>query len=509
MTLNKAPMSAFNPNMTLQVVSYNNLGTNYTVNSAITAAPWNGYTGGIVALEVTGTLTVNSSITADGAGFRGGQASSNYSGSCEPSTYASGSNNYGVKGEGVHYTGYGGYTARAPLSSGGGGGSFNNAGGGGGSNFTAGGMGGGGNSCTLANQSGGIGGGSLSGYVSGGRVFMGGGGGGGQQNDGVGSAGAAGGGIVFIGANKIATGCFLAQINITSEGGTAGNSGQDGAGGAGAGGSVVLAVASYSANFWCPLNIAADGGDGGDVNNFTAYGGGGGGGQGALLFTAALPTSNISTSTNNGNGGNNASFGSTAGDGAGSNNVGILPSTPVVLPLDFLSFTAEKDGGVDLLEWAIGQTGEAARFTVERCGDGETWGDIASVSGDPFESAYHFTDASPLAGKNFYRVRVTDVDGGEKYTSVLLVNRQGDVAAGFHVFPNPARGAFTVQLGDGSNGSVGIAIEDVSGATVYRTTATAADGRINVANIGTVTPGIYLLRVTTKDGVQTGKLILQ
>lgn len=515
MTLNKAPMSAFNPSKPLQVVSYNNLGTNYTVNSSIMAVPWNGSVGGIVALQVTGTLTLNSSITADAAGFRGGAASATRLGSCEPATYMSGSTNYGIKGEGIHYTGYGGYTARAPLSTGGGGGSFNNAGGGGGSNFTAGGTGGGGNSCTLANQSGGIGGSTLSTYISGGRVFMGGGGGGGQQNDGVGSAGAAGGGIVFIGANKIATGCFLDQMNITAEGGTAGNSGQDGAGGAGAGGSVVLAVASYTANFWCPLNIAADGGNGGDVNNFTAYGGGGGGGQGALLFTAALPTSNISTSTDNGNGGSNSFFGSTAGDGAGSSNIGIIPSTPIVLPLDILSFAAEKEGAVDVLDWAVARTVGAARCTVQRSADGETWGDLGVVSGDASGagsdggSDYHFTDASPLAGRNFYRVRVTDVAGEEKYTSVLLVNRQGDVPAAFHVFPNPARGAFTVQLGDGSNGSVGIAIEDVSGATVYRTTTTAADGRINVANIGAVTPGIYLLRVTTKDGVQTGKLILQ
>jgi hypothetical protein len=101
------------------------------------------------------------------------------------------------------------------------------------------------------------------------------------------------------------------------------------------------------------------------------------------------------------------------------------------------------------------------------------------------------------------------VTGGEKYTSVLLVNRQADLAAALQVFPNPARGAFTVQLGDGTNGSVAIDIEDVSGATVFHTIATAAEGRINVTHIGPVTPGVYLLRVSTKDGVHTGKLMLQ
>jgi len=507
MTLNKAPSTQFKPGGSLQVVSYNNLGVNYTVNSSISAMTWDGYVGGVVALQVSGTLSLNSSITADGAGFRGGVASSNRTGSCEPATYMSTSAFYGTKGEGINTAGYGGYTARAPLASGGGGGSYNNAGGGGGSNYTTGGTGGGGNNCTLTNQSGGLGGVTLSSYVSGGRVFMGGGGGGGQQDGGAGSAGGRGGGIVFVGANKIATSCVLDIMNITAEGASAGNSGADGAGGAGAGGSVVLAVASYSTVWYCPLNIAADGGNGGSVQNFTTYGGGGGGGQGALLFTAALPT-NVTSSTDNGSGGSNSYFGSSAGDGSGANNAGVIPSSPIVLPLDFLSFTAEKSGAANVLVWAVAQTQETVKFTVQRSADGTQFADIAYVNGLE-ELSYTFTDATPLAGRNFYRVQATDIDGEVKYTSVLLVNREDATAAEFHVFPNPAHGSFTIQLAGATNDNVGVSIEDRAGATVYRTITTAANGRINITNIGSVAPGIYLLRVSTKDGIQTGKLILQ
>jgi hypothetical protein len=414
---------------------------------------------------------------------------------------------YGTKGEGINTSGYGGYTARAPLASGGGGGSYNNSGGGGGSNYTAGGTGGGGNNCTLTNQSGGLGGVSLSTYVSGGRVFMGGGGGGGQQDGGAGSAGGRGGGIVFVGANKIATSCVFDIINITAEGASASNSGADGAGGAGAGGTVVLAVASYSTVWYCPLTVGADGGNGGSVQNFTTYGGGGGGGQGALLFTAALPT-NVSSSTDNGSGGSNSYFGTSAGDGSGANNAGVIPSSIVILPLDFLSFTADRNGAANVLGWAVAQTQETVKFTVQRSADGMQFADIGNVSGLE-ELNYTFTDATPVAGRNFYRVQATDIDGGVKYTSVLLVNREDAMAAEIHVFPNPSHGSFTIQLADAANDNAGISIEDRAGATVYRTVATAANGRINIANIGAVAPGIYLLRVSTKDGIQTCKLILQ
>ena len=46
--------------------------TSATVSGTVSALPWNGSVGGIVAMDVAGTLTINGTITADGAGFRGG-----------------------------------------------------------------------------------------------------------------------------------------------------------------------------------------------------------------------------------------------------------------------------------------------------------------------------------------------------------------------------------------------------------------------------------------------------
>jgi hypothetical protein len=45
---------------------------NYTVSGNLLTAPWNGSSGGIIALDVAGTLTLSKPIDADGYGFRGG-----------------------------------------------------------------------------------------------------------------------------------------------------------------------------------------------------------------------------------------------------------------------------------------------------------------------------------------------------------------------------------------------------------------------------------------------------
>ena len=516
-TLTANPTYTYNTtvNADVQIVSFNKLSTgNYTSGSAVTAVAWNGSVGGIVAFQVGGTLTLGASVSADGLGFRGGALSANYEVTCEPNVYDTLSGNYGYKGEGIYATptiGYTTQTGRGPLVSGGGGGSDDNGGGGGGGNYTAGGQGGPGWTCTTANASGGLGGVGLGSYIGGGRIFMGGGGGSGQQNNGVGSAGAAGGGIVIIKAAALTTSC-TGTVSISAAGASAANSGNDGSGGAGAGGTIVLAVTTFSVSSGCPLTVAASGGNGGNVTDPNSHGGGGGGGQGAVIYSAALPTSNITTAVNNGAGGTNNAAGTTSAfPGSGVNNAGIIPGAPVVLPVSFLSFGAQKSGQEAVLNWITSKTYQHVTFAVQRSTDGLQYADLAVIDGvsdGGLTETYGYTDAAPLAGKNYYRIGETDLGGDVHYTSIAAVD--WTLAAPiFRIYPNPAHGAFNVQLTDITDGPISVVIEDITGAVVHRQESVSAAGMVQVTPVQPLSAGIYLIRVATGKGVQTGKLLVR
>ena len=518
MTLTANPVNTYHTgsNSSVQVVSFNILSSiNYTTSSAITAVPWNGNVGGIVAFQVGGTLTLSNSVSADALGFRGGSGSSNYESTCEPAVYDNTSSNYGYKGEGIEGSStitYTTHTGRGPLVSGGGGGSDDNGGGAGGGNYTAGGDGGQGWTCSSTTAAGGIGGIGLGTYIAGGRVFMGGGGGGGQQNNGVGSAGTSGGGIVFIKANKLVTSCS-GSVSISAAGGSSANSGNDGAGGAGGGGSVVLAITTFAVSSGCPLNITASGGDGGSVTDPGAHGGGGGGGQGAVIFSASLPTSNITTVASNGTGGLNSSSGGAtrAGSGGGTNNGGIMSGVPILLPVNFLAFSAVKNGQQNMLSWVTSRLTQYVQFTVQRSADGGLFQDIGTLDGivdGRSTENYAFTDGFPLSGKNFYRVKEVDASGAEKYTAIVLVDWTSATAA-FHVSPNPAQGSFTVQLMNATTEAVSVSLEDMSGKTVYHNMPMVTGGKVPVLLNKSLPTGIYLVRVVTKTGTETGKIILR
>lgn len=516
-TINKPPKNNYNTgaNARTQIVSFNILSaTDYTTSSNLVAVPWDGNIGGILALQAGGTLTLANSLSTDGLGFRGGAFSATYYVNCEPAVYDTTSPNYGFKGEGIYASStinFMNQTGRSPLVSGGGGGSDGNAGGGGGGNYTSGGVGGIGYFCQ-ALPSGGFGGIPLGGYTSGSRVYMGGGGGGGQQNNGESTPGGTGGGILFLKAKTLTTSCS-GTVSISSSGIASQNSGADGAGGGGAGGTVILEVSSFSVSSSCPLLVQANGGNGGNVANITSHGGGGGGGQGSVVFSAIPPAFNVTATTLNGRGGSN-SFNqgdASGGNGGSTDNVGILFGSGTVLPIDFISFSAGRNGSESSLIWSIGKTNQQVSFRVQRSGNGVSFQDIGVENASPEQTNtthYSFTDRNPLAGRNYYRIEETDLSGVKLYSTIATVdfNNQQNT---FSIFPNPSDGQFTIRLNESFSQPVSISIDDLAGRTIYRSVCQPSGNLIPVALNKSLARGMYMIHLDGTTNSQTGKLIIR
>ena len=296
--------------------------SNATISSTVTAAPWNGNSGGVFALDVSKTLTFSGgTIDVSGQGFRGG-GGVNVNGNNNPLP-APGNTDYvnlstqpfhGSKGEGIAGTprlmrndvtttvtdngieGYpnGSFGRGAPGNAGGGSTDPNqqknsaNTGGGGGANHGYGGHGGDSWTDTYGRQPmGGFGGQAFP--TSFNRIILGGGGGAGTANNspnGPTPSGGGGGGIVILRAGQI-TGTGTIEANgiqgVEPEG-------TDGGGGGGAGGSVmVLSVDPSSAS----VTINARGGNGLD-SGFYEHGPGGGGGGGYVAYQGLTPVTDVS-----------------------------------------------------------------------------------------------------------------------------------------------------------------------------------------------------------------------
>lgn len=513
-TITAAPTHTyhFGPKCTVQLITFPERGSpDYTTTAPMNAMPWDGVLGGVVCFQVSGTLTLAHDIRADGAGFRGGLPSNNYSGACVPFTYIASISNYGEKGDGVQRNSDPNLQyARGKFANGGGGGNPNNAGGGGGSNFSAGGGGGGGYGCAA----GGLPGAFLASYVLPYRFFMGGSGGGGQQNNSVGGAGGAGGGIVIVKMNTLRTVGPCGGLFISANGANGQSSigaPPDGAGGGGAGGSVYTIVNSFSIDPTCTVSCQANGGNGGNVTNTNPYpgnwvdcgGGGGGGGQGFVGCGGGAGGNGgsgwggMSGGTASGTGGTHDPGGGHAPNAPGPNNAGVLgfPGGPG-LPVELLSFSGRAMADGVKLEWYTATEHNSEGFRVQRSRDAMTWEHVAHVpAAGESQSTIHYDalDADPIPGLAFYRLEQYDLDGASEIFPMIAVEWNGPVD--ITIYPNPASDLLTVS--GISDGPLMVILTDALG---RRTLQHSLTSQARTIDLGDVANGAYQVTVSSTGG---------
>lgn len=327
--------NSYDPSGHVQVIrvpQYKNL--TVAAGAGITAPSWNGQTGGIVALQVRDTITVDGSIDVSGLGFRGGLRNPNtMQRTAGIGSYYRASNAMDGGNRGESIAGYvneykaSGPFGRGAAANGGGGGNRIGAGGGGGAGggdvskwsgqgemlmsvtggtmawpldpgfdsnrteFPGGGRGGYTYSSAALDptmiapgdmtwgddfrrERGGLGGRPTTNDPTA-RLFLGGGGGSGDDYLSTSGAGGSGGGLVFIDARTVVG---SGKITANGQSGQPATSTGSGAGGGGGGGTVVIAASGSIDN----IGIFASGGTGGSQTAMTANaagpGGGGGGG---------------------------------------------------------------------------------------------------------------------------------------------------------------------------------------------------------------------------------------
>ena len=189
------------------------------------------------------------------------------------------------------------------------------------------------------------------------------------------------------------------------------------------------------------------------------YGGGAGDGYDRGDGTALLMTFNVATI-----------YGGGAGDGHSS-----TTSEDASLPLTLVAFTATAGQKEVLLNWVTENEIDTDVFTVERTQDGRTFAAVGyvpavgvSIMGEQLD--YALTDAAPLVGTSFYRLRTTDLDGSEQVSELREVNFQP--AAGdwsYTMYPNPNAGLpLTIQLRGFTGNWVVVTITDLQGRRVAR-----------------------------------------
>lgn len=162
--------------------------------------------------------------------------------------------------------------------------------------------------------------------------------------------------------------------------------------------------------------------------------------------------------------------------------------TSVPLPLTLTRFTANRDDDESLLQWETGMEQNTLDFIVERSSDGQhysTIGTVDAAGNSTIARNYEFTDRTPRPNANFYRLKLTDIDGQYTYSPVCVVNYP---VANRLFWYATGPGSATVSLSQGNNEFYSLA--DASGRLIRL--GQLSGGKTQFAGLPA---GIYFVRI--------------
>lgn len=139
-------------------------------------------------------------------------------------------------------------------------------------------------------------------------------------------------------------------------------------------------------------------------------------------------------------------------------------------------------------------------FEIERSKDGNNWesiGAVETLSLDDTPKFYRSNDSNPYEGFNYYRVKVTYIDGSVDFTETKRVTI-ADVED-FGIFPNPAQETVNVSLKGYEGKDIEIQVVNQFGSKVQSVRLNNVTDATHQLELNTVQNGIYSLWIFT-DG---------
>ena len=173
------------------------------------------------------------------------------------------------------------------------------------------------------------------------------------------------------------------------------------------------------------------------------------------------------------------------------------------IPVTLLSFTAQRTGKVNLINWSTSQEINTSHFVLERSNDSRNFTTIATVAAAGNSStvrSYIYTDNSPVTGINYYRLQMVDKDNNSKYSWIRSVRNEG--VADVSLYPNPVNDVLTVSISADKKGKGNMSITDISGKVIYNNAISVEQGSNNLpVNLRNTAAGAYIIKIQLSDDV--------
>ncbi len=202
-----------------------------------------------------------------------------------------------------------------------------------------------------------------------------------------------------------------------------------------------------------------------------------------------------------------AQFNTVSSFSGGTYATGVGPNTPLPIVLNYLR--GVKQGNKNNLSWQVTCTSTPkATLTLERSSDAANFTAIYTIVADAVRcyQPFDYQDATPGAGKNYYRLKMTDENGKFTYSNIIAILNEVKGFEVLNIAPNPVTtGRFKLNVTSAENTKMNVVIVDMQGRVVQQQTVSMVAGYnsldMNVINLAAGTYNIYGTTASDKSKV--------
>ncbi len=174
------------------------------------------------------------------------------------------------------------------------------------------------------------------------------------------------------------------------------------------------------------------------------------------------------------------------------------------LPVELVSFTAEKQNDEILLEWETASEKNSDHFDIMRANDSKEFEklDSRTAAGNSSHLIYYdYLDGTPNKGFNYYKLVEYDIDGKTQESPVVAVNFTDQIDVVTELFPNPSSDKAVLYFNSQNGGVYRLYINDMSGKPIYQAQIPAmiGDNKFTLF-VSDYAAGNYLLNLVEPGG---------
>lgn len=188
----------------------------------------------------------------------------------------------------------------------------------------------------------------------------------------------------------------------------------------------------------------------------------------------------------------------------------------IILPVDFLQFSAVQHAHTIDLDWRIITSEQISHFEVERSENGNTFNKIGTVTSSvPQNTAVRFTyhDTDPDVNSNviYYRIKVVSKTGVSKYSNILTVRLSSQNSGKLKISPNPASSSVNISFYSALRGTMELQILDMTGKIALREQKTVESGQnsITINQLSRLSEGVYTIFIRIGDRWERERIVIR